>query len=273
MLFRSQETGQDQARQKGEVEEGETLLDHLVNVTEDRTLIRDEIMNIMIAGRDTTACTMTMAVYMLTQHPDMMRRLREEILSKVGASRRPTLEDMRDMKYLRAFINETLRLYPPVPFDSRATTDPVIWPGIKGNPPIYIPANTRTPYSIVLMQRRKDLWGPDAEVFDPDRFLDERLQKYLVPNPFIFVPFNAGPRICLGQQFAYNEVSFFLIKLLQAFSTFELAEDVQKMPPAEWAQAEDRRAIERVMVKSHLTMYVEGGLWVRMGEASHNDEA
>jgi len=53
--------------------------------------------------------------------------------------------------------------------------------------------------------------------FDPDRFLDFRLHKYLTPNPFIFVPFNAGPRICLGQQFAYNEASFFLVKLLQNF--------------------------------------------------------
>ncbi|EIW81948.1 cytochrome P450 monooxygenase pc-2 [Coniophora puteana RWD-64-598 SS2] len=263
------ESGLDQAREKGEVEEGETLLDHLVNVTEDKTLIRDEIMNIMIAGRDTTACTLTMAVYMLTQHPDMMHRLREEVLTKVGPSRRPTLEDMRDMKYLRAFINETLRLYPAVPFNSRAAKEAVVWPGINGKPPIYIPAGLRTPYSVIRMHRRTDLWGPDAEYFDPDRFLDERLHKYLTPNPFIFVPFNAGPRICLGQQFAYNEVSFFLIKLLQAFSTFALAEDVQKMPPAEWARAEGRQAVERVMVRSHLTMYVEGGLWVRMGEASH----
>lgn len=50
------------------------------------------------------------------------------------------------------------------------------------------------------MHRRTDLWGPDALEFDPDRFLDDRLHKYLIPNPFIFLPFNAGPRICLGQQ-------------------------------------------------------------------------
>lgn len=55
-------------------------------------------------------------------------------------------------------------------------------------------------YSVFLMHRREDLWGPDALQFDPDRFIDGRLQKYLTPNPFIFLPFNAGPRICLGQQ-------------------------------------------------------------------------
>ena len=77
---------------------------------------------------------------------------------------------------------------------------------------------SRCIYSTFLMHRREDLWGPDGQlvfglfnlsgslnhlvalVFDPDRFLDDRLRKYLIPNPFIFLPFNAGPRICLGQQ-------------------------------------------------------------------------
>ena len=269
----AKENGLEKAKEKGEVEESDTLLDHLINVTEDEKLVREETMNIMIAGRDTTACTLTMAVYMLSQHPDVLRRLREEVLVKVGPSRRPTLEDMREMKYMRAFLNEVLRLYPPVPFNARSTTEPVVWPGINGKPPIYIPANSRTPYSVFLMHRRKDLWGPDAEIFDPDRFIDERLHKYLTPNPFIFVPFNAGPRICLGQQFAYNESSFFLIKLLQTFSTIELAEDIQLMPPADWAKADGRQALEKIMIRSHLTMYAEGGLWVRMGEANDADTA
>lgn len=80
----------------------------------DAKIIRDETLNILLAGRDTTACTLTFAVYMLAEHPDMLHRLREEILSRVGPSNSPTLEDIREMKYLRALINETLRLYPPV---------------------------------------------------------------------------------------------------------------------------------------------------------------
>ena len=77
--------------------------------------------------------------------------------------------------------------------------------------------NTRVSFAPIIMHRRKDLWGPDgkylqsstpansdglssADEFDPDRFIDDRVKKYLVPNPFIFLPFGAGPRICLGQQ-------------------------------------------------------------------------
>ncbi|KIJ06968.1 hypothetical protein PAXINDRAFT_91187, partial [Paxillus involutus ATCC 200175] len=259
----------DQKQNDREVSEEHTLLDHLVNYTEDPIVIRDEILNIMIAGRDTTAGTLTFVIYMLSQHPDVLRRLREEILSMVGSLRRPTLEDMREMKYLRAVINETLRLYPAVPFNVRTTTVPTVLPGIRGGKPIYIPANTRAAYSVFLMHRRKDLWGPDAEEFDPARFLDERVQKYLTPNPFIFAPFNAGPRICLGQQFAYNEVSYFLIRLLQTSSSVSLAEDVQTLPPADWAKASGRKAIEKVIIRGHLTMYAHEGVWVRMDEANH----
>lgn len=219
----------------------------------DTKVLKDEILNIMIAGRDTTAGTLTFVFYLLSQHPDVMKRLREEILSKLG-NNRPAYEELRDMKYLRAVINgrpphilarttvdkvnsrnsEALsggvsRSVPAIssmltpsnrPFNVRTTNKAVIWPSLTpGAKPYYIPAGTRfercicsgfvfvltslpirCPYSVFLMQRRKDLWGADAEEFDPDRFLDERVQKYLTHNPFIFLPFNAGPRICLGQQ-------------------------------------------------------------------------
>ena len=112
----------------------------------------------------------------------------------------------------------------------------------RSQKPYYIPANTKIVYSVFMMQRRTDLWGPDGEwlaagpaqilplvrcldanpripvlnshtyvnlalEFDPDRFLDNRVREYLVKNSFIFLPFNAGPRICLGQQ-----VRFFICR-------------------------------------------------------------
>jgi len=123
------------------------------------------------------------------------------------------------------------------------------------------------------MHRRTDYWGPDANEFDPDRFLDGRVAKYLAPNPFIFLPFNAGPRICLGQQFAYNEMSFFLIRLVQNFSAMELVPGAQppgSLPPKEWAGAPGRKGIERFRPAMHLTLYVKGGLWLNMTEAEHD---
>ncbi|KAH7926999.1 cytochrome P450 [Leucogyrophana mollusca] len=255
---------------KDESADDEALLDHLVRLTTDGVVLKDEVLNILLAGRDTTASTLTSAIYLLALHPEALGRLREEIITKVGPTRRPTYDDIREMKFLRAVLNETLRLFPAVPFNVRESVNDTIWS--SPNPeekPLFIPAGTTVTYSVLLMHRRTDLWGPDAQEFDPDRFLDERLHKYLTKNPFIFMPFNAGPRICLGQQFAYNEMSFMLIRLLQNFSSISLAPDAQDpatLPPAEWAKGEGRQAIERFRPRAHLTLYAKGGMWVKMGE-------
>lgn len=257
---------------KLEDEKGETLLDHLVSLTSDPVVLKDETLNIMIAGRDTTAATLTFIIYCLSEHPTVLARLRSEILAKVGASRRPDYDDIREMKYLRAVINETLRLFPIVPFNVRESIDATTWPSTDPNEkPFYIPAGTKILYSVFMMHRRQDLWGPDAEQFDPDRFLDARVNKYLIKNSFIFLPFNAGPRICLGQQFAYNEMSFMLIRLLQSFQSISLdlaSAPQDTLPPKTWINSKGRKATEKVFPKMHLTMYANGGLWVKMQEAT-----
>ncbi|KAI8986306.1 cytochrome P450 [Trametes punicea] len=266
------------AEDRDHVRDDETLLDHLAKFTNDHKVIKDEILNILLAGRDTTACTLTFAIYALAEHPEVMRRLRKEVSSIVGLDQRPTYDNIREMKYMRAFINEVLRLWPPVPINLRCSIEPMTWKNVHpGEPDIYVPPQSRCVYSVLMMHRRKDLWGPDALIFDPDRFLDERLHKYLVANPYIFLPFNAGPRICLGQQFAYNEISFMLTRLLQRFSTITLRQDAhpEAIPPpgAERSPyAVDGR--ERVWMRSHLTGYVKNGLWVELEEAvPERDEA
>ncbi|KAL1743862.1 cytochrome P450 [Schizophyllum fasciatum] len=259
-----------------EVEDDDTLLSHLVRFTSDPVVLKDETLNIMIAGRDTTAGTLSFIVYFLTQYPSVLARLREEVMTVVGRQRTPTYQDIREMKFMRAVINETLRLYPIVPFNTRQSIHETVWPSPDPNlPPIYVPAGTETPYSVFMMHRRKDLWGSDAEEFDPDRWLDERLQKHLGQS-FAFLPFNAGPRICLGQQFAYNEMSYMMVKLLQHFADFALVEEATPpamRPNAAWAEARGtdgrlpRKAVEKFFPKKHLTMYAGGGIWVRAKEA------
>ncbi|TRM61562.1 cytochrome P450 [Schizophyllum amplum] len=244
----------------------DTLLQHLVTFTQDQNILADEIVNLLVAGRDTTAGTLTYGVYKLAEHPDIADKLRAEILDKIGPTRRPTYDDIRDMKYLRAFLNEVLRLYPIV----TANKDTLLPYKDAHKRPVFVPKGTRCLYSVFLMHRRTDLWGPDAGKFDPDRFIDERLHKYLTNNPYIFVPFNAGPRICLGQQFAYNEMSFFLVRLLQNFTAFSLADDAQPRESIKHfrtADTEDAELEKRVFA-AHLTMYLKNGLWVRMTEAS-----
>ncbi|KAJ7692945.1 cytochrome P450 [Mycena rosella] len=181
--------------------EPETLLDELLNLTSDPKVLKDEMLNILLAGRDTTTSVLTSVVYFLAVYPAVCKRLRAEILARVGCTRHPTYEDIREMRYLRAVINETMRLYPPVPSNLRESIHATTWPSSDPTqPPLYIPSGTKVCYSVFLMHRRTDLWGPTAEEFDPDRFLDARLKQHVLANPYCFLPFNAGPRVCLGQQ-------------------------------------------------------------------------
>ncbi|KAI0791801.1 cytochrome P450 [Abortiporus biennis] len=238
--------------------DGDTLLDQLVSVTDDMQIIKDETFNILLAGRDTTASALTFAMYELTQHPEIFAKLRQEILNQVGENRRPDYDDIREMKYMRAFINEVLRLHPPVYSNIRYTRGSHVWPSAFEKKPQYIPSKTRIHFSVFVMHRRKDLWGPDAWTFDPERFIDERLNKYLLRNPFIFLPFNGGPRICLGQQFAYNEMSFVLIRLLQRFSNLELCQaeaNPESLPSPEYLQSVGCDGSDKIRMGAHFTMF------------------
>ncbi|KAJ7695243.1 cytochrome P450 monooxygenase pc-1, partial [Mycena olivaceomarginata] len=211
-----------------------------------------------------TAGLLTFTIYMLAEHPEILTKLREEILRIVGPTQRPTFDNFRDMKLLTEhpeiltkLREEILRIHSPAPTKTDGRS--------------FVPAGTRCAFSTILMHRRTDLWGPDALQFDPERLLDERLHKYLTPNPFIFLPFNAGPRICLNQRFAYHKSSFFLVRLLQMFSSVSFASNAQPpegRPPASW-KTDDKagwKAHEKIRPRSHLTMFVFGGMWVRIEE-------
>lgn len=251
-----------------------TLLGHLASEIDDRTFIRDELVNILLAGRDTTAHAITAILYFLTtEDKSIFNRLRQEVLDVVGSSDpRPTFEQIKEMRYLRAVINESLRLMPSVPANVRQAAASSIWTGEDGIR-YYIPKGATIAWSTIGLHRRKELWGPDALQFDPDRWLDERNKKYYLSNPFIFLPFHGGPRTCLGQQFALNQASFVVTRLLQAFDDIQFSPESYPdgtLPPPEWKESGKlRKPMEKLQPKTHLTMFFKGGLWVRM----HRDES
>jgi cytochrome P450 len=114
-------------------------------------------------------------------------------------------------------MNETLRLYPAVPFNVRLALKDTTLPhggGPDGMSPIGILKDTPIGYSTMIMQRRPDL-TPDVKSFSPERW--ETWQ----PKPWQYIPFNGGPRICIGQQFALTEMGYTLVRLLQRFERIE----------------------------------------------------
>jgi cytochrome P450 len=97
-----------------------TLLHNLAQVTRDRRMIRDQILAMLLAGRDSTAATLSWAMYELSNQPEIWRKLRKEVLLQIGATATPTYQNLKSLTYLRHTLNETLRLYPALPYNVRS---------------------------------------------------------------------------------------------------------------------------------------------------------
>lgn len=185
-----------------------TFLHSIAQCTRDPKVIRDQLMAVLIAGRDTTAATLSWLIYELANYPAVYAKLRNEILTTVGTARAPTYEDLKNMTYLTHTLNETLRLYPAVPYNVRAALEDTSLPGQPGQPDIVVRNDDIVVYSPLSMQRRPDLYPPTSEKFaDPLIFSPDRWDHW-TPKAWNFVPFNGGPRICVGQNFAMTEMAF-----------------------------------------------------------------
>ncbi|KAK0734105.1 cytochrome P450 [Lasiosphaeria miniovina] len=210
------------SKSKGEA--GYTFLHALSGFTSERKVLRDQLVAVLLAGRDTTACTLSWTIYELARHPDAVAKLRAEILEVVGPTRAPTYDDLKSMKYLQNVMNETLRLYPVVPFNVRLALKDTTLPrggGPDGSQPLAVLKDNPIGYSTLVMQRRADLYPrvsekfADPAVFSPDRWF------HWQPKPWQYVPFNGGPRICIGQQFALTEMGYVLTRLFQRYDRVE----------------------------------------------------
>ncbi|POR33519.1 Cytochrome P450 [Tolypocladium paradoxum] len=202
-----------------------TFLHNIAALSRDPKVIRDQIFAVLIAGRDTTAATLSWAMYELAACPHLWARLRALVLEHVGPARAPSYEDLKNLTLLTHTLNETLRLYPAVPYNLRACVQDSTLPGQPGQPDIATLAGDIIIYSPLAMQRRKDLYPPVSENFaDPAVFSPERWEHW-TPKPWQYVPFNGGPRICIGQNFALTEMAYTLVRLLQKYERIEYRGD------------------------------------------------
>ncbi|GAM33535.1 hypothetical protein TCE0_011f00495 [Talaromyces pinophilus] len=193
------------------------LLDELANSCRDPIRLRNELLNVLVAARDTTASLLGSIFYFLARHPDTWDKLRVEVGELNG--RLPDYQTLKDMKYLKSVLNETLRLIPPVPLNERFARKDTVLPhggGPDGQSPIFVAKESRVVSSVYAMHRLPEIWGNDAHLYRPERWLDEKLR----PG-WGFLAFNGGPRTCLGQQKALVETSYTVVRLLQVFDRIE----------------------------------------------------
>ena len=204
-IERALRLSQQELDEKTKSDEGYTFLHALASFTRDRKVLRDQLVAVLLAGRDTTAATLSWTFHELSKHPEVVARLRREILGRLGPDQPPTYDDLKKMRFLQHVMNETLRLYPAVPFNMRFSLADAALPrggGSDGTQPIGIPKLTAVGYSTLLLQRSPQIYADQGEGFpDPLTFAPERFERW-TPKAWTYIPFNGGPRICIGQQWA-----------------------------------------------------------------------
>lgn len=167
-----------------------------------RDELRDNLLTFIVAGHETTALTLAWALYLCAFDPDLQERAASEAQAQLG-DRAATAADIEALPLIQRVVNEALRLYPPAAFLSRTSRvhDRLCGREVRPGDTIMLP--------IYALHRHHLLWDrPDS--FDPDRFLT-------VPDRYAFLPFGAGPRICIGASFALQEAVIILATLLARF--------------------------------------------------------
>jgi unspecific monooxygenase len=182
-----------------------------------RAQLRDQMSTMIVAGHETTALTLFWACYLLASAPAEQGRVAQEV-SAVDLSVEAAGTVLPKLPYTRAVVNEALRLYPPAPALARvpSVTDRI------GE--VTIPRGSLVMISPWVLHRHHRLWS-NPEAFDPSRFLAEKP----LAHRYAYMPFGAGPRVCVGAQFALAEAALVLAMLVQRFE-ITLADDEPVLP-------------------------------------------
>lgn len=169
--------------------------------------LRDEVMTLFLAGHETIATAMSWTWMLLHQHPDVAARVRDEAATVLGG-RAPGLHDLPRLTYTSQVLDEAMRLYPPAWIMERAALEE------DRLGPWRVPPRAIVAVSPWVLHRHPALW-PEPSRFDPDRFAPERAEGR---HKHAYLPFGAGPRICIGNAFALMEAKIILATMIQRYA-------------------------------------------------------
>lgn len=197
--------------EKGGERENSDLLSRLLSAGNDDEMVRDMVISFVMAGHETTSSGMTWLVWLLSENDDVEKKLLHEMMLLEKEAKGLSFEVLKEMNYMKACLCESMRLYPPVTWDSKhAAADDILPDGtvvFKGN---------RVTYFIYGMGRMEELWGKDNLEFKPDRWFDEPGVLKMV-SPYKFPVFQAGPRVCLGKEMAMIQMKYVVASVLRRF--------------------------------------------------------
>ncbi|OAY81517.1 Cytochrome P450 94A1 [Ananas comosus] len=177
-------------------------------------LLRDNVINFLVAGRETTSSALTWFFWIVSTRPDVEKKIVEEIRTvremNSNSSEMFSFDELREMHYLHAAISETMRLYPPVPIDRQSCKKDDTLP--DGT---FVGKGWFVTYNAYAMGRSKDIWGENCEEYKPERWLENGV--FRPENPFRYPVFHAGPRMCLGKEMAYIQMKSIAACMLERF--------------------------------------------------------
>ncbi|XP_062716856.1 cytochrome P450 4c21-like [Aedes albopictus] len=171
--------------------------------------LSEQILTIMGAGYDTSANMVAHSCLFLAMFPELQEKVAQEIETVLPDSEQElTAETLKNLPYLDKFFKECLRLAPVGSTIARVNMTDIELDGCR------IPKGNIFVFNFFALHRRKDIWGPDAEQFDPENFAPERSRGR---HPFAFLPFSGGSRNCIGARYAMISNKIMLIHLVRNF--------------------------------------------------------
>ncbi|KAI1374097.1 cytochrome P450 [Hypoxylon crocopeplum] len=195
-----------------------TLMEELALQQPDRKFVKDQLVSVLMASKDPVTILTTWALFELSRRPELVRQLRSEIQEHIGLDVLPDMENLKKLIKLQNVIKETMRTYHPLGLNVREALKDTLLPvggGSNGAGKVPVLKGELVLYSVHGLQRSKMIVGEDADVWDPSRW--ERWS----PKSGQFLPFNMGPRICLGRTFGQLQIQYTLTRILQEFEGIE----------------------------------------------------